>query len=386
MFDSNRLYCNKSCTKSADNGDRELATSGFSVDSQAVLMALQSFAKGPSRQTPLIVSNELAGTFNIANLYLKAEVDRMGLGSFKAVGGGFAVAELILRNARATLGDDIGYKNLTDPQVRAIAEKMTFVCASAGNHGMAVANGAAHFGAKAVIFVAETVPKPFINRLEKIGAEVRVSGKDYEQSMANALQLAEQNDWILLADSSWPGYMDIPGLVMQGYSVIGDEISSQMDELNTVPTHIFLQAGVGGMAGAFAACARKKWGRSNKQPFPKIVVVEPEAAPCLMASVKAGEITIAEGPVSCMGRLDCKEPSLLAFEYLAKEADAFMVISDSEAEQAAAKLSAQGLPTTPSGAAGFAGLTMAAQDKQLRDALGLDNSSQVLLVVSEGAL
>jgi diaminopropionate ammonia-lyase len=203
------------------------------------------------------------------------------------------------------------------------------------------------------------------------GAEVERAGADYEVSLEAARRAAVENGWHLLSDSSWPGYAAWPLDVMEGYLAMGAEVAEQ---IGAPPTHIFLQAGVGGLAAAAGASARAAWGDA-----PMIVVVEPEAARALFEGVQAGRALNVPGPVSNMGRLDCKEASHLALGYLAREADAFMTISDAEAAAMVAELPAHGLDSSPSGAAGLAGLACVDAD-----AVGLDGASRVLVYLSEG--
>ena len=251
--------------------------------------------------TPLVDAPALAARARVAQVHVKDERGRMGLGSFKALGAAYVIA----RDAEA-----------------GIAKGKTYVTASAGNHGLSVAAGAAAFGAHAVIYLAETVPEAFADRLRDIGATVVRHGAIYEQSMAGAAAAAAENVWALLSDSSWPGYFDRPYTLMEGYLALMQETVSQMD---APPTHIFLQAGVGGLAAASAAYARHAWGAA-----PRIIVVEPDAAPALYASVQAGSAQVTTGPASDMGRLDCKEPSLIALKGLARDADDFMLITENE--------------------------------------------------------
>ena len=171
-------------------------------------------------------------------------------------------------------------------------------------------------------------------------AEVRVEGADYEASMVAAQNAAKEEGFILLSDSSWEGYTELPHRLMEGYLVAAEEVVSQMP---VVPTHIFLQAGVGGLAGAMAAYFRHAWGT-----VPVIVVVEPGAAPALKASIEAGKPVFADGPVSNMGRLDCKEPSLIALKGLSRDADFFLTISDDLASDITGKLGNFGIHSTPS--------------------------------------
>lgn len=280
-------------------------------------------------------------------LLVKDETGRMGLGAFKALGGVYAVAQLIAQRA----GGDVAPQDLQSAEVGTVARDMTFVCASAGNHGMAVAAGAALFGAGARIHLSDTVPEAFARRLRDKGAEVVRSGATYEESIAAAIADAEALGAIHLADGSWPGYTEPPRLVMEGYTVIADELRRSFEASGDWPSHVFLQAGVGGLAAAMTWMIRRTW-----QAQPEIVVVEPDAAPCLAESARAGAMVTVDGPVSNMGRLDCKTPSMLAFEVLKTGADRFVTVTDEAAESAVKEARRLGFETTPSGAAGLAAL------------------------------
>lgn len=325
------------------------------------------FARCPAADvTPLHSLDALAAELGVASLRAKDERSRMGLGSFKALGAAHAIA----KRAVALGGSD---RDLS----KALAGE-TFVCASAGNHGLSIAAGARLFGAQAVIYLSETVPSNFADRLRAKGADVVIVGRDYEESMAAAMAAAEKEGWCLLSDTSWPGYTDLSRDVMEGYLIMASEVGDQVDE---PPTHVFLQAGVGGLAAGCAVMARRLWGKA-----PTICVVEPEFAPALLASVEAGKSVNAPGPVSSMGRLDCKEPSLLALDGLAREAEAFMTISEDDAADAVARLAQHGIATSPSGGAGLAGLMTALRTPKDKEQLGLTSKSRVLVYVSEGAV
>ena len=197
----------------------------------------------------------------------------------------------------------------------------------------------------------ETVPEDFANRLRAKNAEVVRSGKDYEASIQAAILDANVNGAIHLADGSWPGYIEPPRLVMEGYTVLAEELRHDFEMSGDWPSHVYLQAGVGGFAGAIAYMIRKNWSVQ-----PKIIIVEPEAAPCVKQSINKGKICTVDGPVSGMGRLDCKTPSLLAFDILSVAADECVVISEDEAEEAVRAAKKFNLNTSPSGAAGLAAL------------------------------
>lgn len=328
----------------------------FPADDPSPVTAL--LARCPAAaETPLVAAPGLARRAGVTAVHVKDERGRMGLGSFKALGA----AHVIACDAMAAGGDPA-----TALRGRA------YVTASAGNHGLSVAAGARVFGARAVVYLAETVPEGFARRLREKGAEVRRAGADYEASMAAAARAASDERLQLLSDSSWKGYTAIPHRLMEGYLAMAEEAARQIPE---PPSHIFLQAGVGGLAGAVAAFARRTWGDG-----PCIVTVEPEAAPALTESIRAGRPVTAPGPVSSMGRLDCKDASWIALKGLARDVDAFATITEDEAAAALPLLAAEGLETTPSGGAGLAALLAGALH---RDALGLTPGARVLAILSE---
>lgn len=309
--------------------------------------------------TPLTQAPIVAKAANVPELWLKDERTRMGLGSFKALGAAYVIADLAAQQSR----------KVTDAPL----EGRTFITASAGNHGLSVAAGARIFGAKSVIYISQTVPESFAERLAQEGATVKREGADYEASMTAATKAAKKNGWALLSDSSWPGYTDLPHKLMEGYLVMGAEIATDIPK---PPTHIFLQAGVGGLACAMAAFARRIWGDA-----PIITIVEPAAAPALFESIKAGTLVETRGPESNMGRLDCKTASMIALAGLAHDADIFMTISDEDAVRAQELLEEADFATTPSGGAGVAGLLMAAQT----DLVDLSGDVRALAIISETA-
>ncbi|WP_296424054.1 pyridoxal-phosphate dependent enzyme [Yoonia sp.] len=306
--------------------------------------------------TPMLDLADIAAQIGIAQLQVKDERARMGLGSFKALGAAYAIA----REASEQVRDDAWETALVG---------RVYITASAGNHGLSVAAGARLFGARAVIYLAHTVPEAFAARLREKGAGVVRAGATYEDSLVAAQTAADAGDGTLLSDGSWPGYIALPSRVMEGYLQLAAEAASQMD---TPPTHIVLQAGVGGLAAAVAAYARRVWGDA-----PHITVVEPDAAPALIESIRAQRVVTTQGPVSSMGRLDCKTPSMVALAGLARDADLFVTITEAEALHGIDTLTAHGVVTTASGGAGIAAL-LAGQP-----ALGPD--ARVLAILSEGA-
>jgi diaminopropionate ammonia-lyase len=269
----------------------------------------------------------------------------MNLGSFKALGAAYVIA------SDASEGD---------------VKNTTYVTASAGNHGLSVAAGASAFGAQAVVYLSHTVPEDFAIRLSEIGASVVRAGDNYEASMLAAQKAATDNNWVLLSDSSWDGYFKRPWRLMEGYTVMAAEI---IQEMVHVPSHIYLQAGVGGMAGAMAACFRNAWG-----DVPIITVVEPAYAPALTNSIVEGKFVSTSGPVSDMGRLDCKEASLIALAGLSRDANSFVTLTEKECLDAIKVLPKYNLDTSSSGGAGIAAMMMS----------DLPADARVLCILSEG--
>ena len=322
-----------------------------STDSAAVQALLAGCPN--AAETEMLQAPNIAQDLNIAQLSVKDERGRMGLGSFKALGAAYVIAHSAIVQGEAQ-------------------SAKTYVTASAGNHGLSVAAGAKAFGAAAVIFLSQSVPEAFAKRLIAHGATVERAGESYEQSMSAAQTAAKENGWTLLSDSSWKGYSDLSHRLMEGYTVFMAEAERQI----SAPSHIFLQAGVGGLAGAAAAMARKTWGEA-----PVIVVVEPCHAPALLGCIQAGDFIAATGPGSAMGRLDCLEASLIALKGLAKDADVFALISEEEGQAGANYAAAHQMESTPSGAAGLAGLLASPAH---RTALKIDANSHVLVILSEG--
>ncbi|MCA0872284.1 diaminopropionate ammonia-lyase [Seohaeicola saemankumensis] len=316
----------------------------------ALLRQCPAYAPTPLREVARLTANRL---------WIKDETTRMRLGSFKALGGAFAVAQMICDRS-----------GLPDPTTAGdVAGAMTFITASAGNHGLSVAAGAQVFGATAKIVLSASVPEAFANRIRAKGADViRIDGS-YEDSVTEAARLAAEHGWIHLADGSWEGYTEAPALVMEGYTVLAEECRQAFENTESFPDHVLLQAGVGGLAAAVAGHIRCFW---PKQP--RITVVEPDAAPCLLRSVQAGALTHADGPVSNMGRLDCKDASLLAFETLRRAADDFVTVTDAQAAEAAARMTATGIATTPSGGAALAAIPL----------LDLPAEASIMIIASEG--
>lgn len=351
----------------------EMQAKRISVDADTVRALLRYC---PINQaTPLLELQAYAAELGVERLYLKDERERMGLGSFKATGAAYVIASAAIKEIEKNPG--IRIETLHSDELKQVLNGHTYISSSAGNHGLSIAAGARIFGARAVIYLAQNVAEAFAERLRGYGAEVVREGEDYEQSMAAAIRRAEIESWTLLSDSSWPGYTDIPGQVMEGYLLVAAEICEQLQD-KALPTHVFLQAGVGGLAAAMTAYFRKQWGDA-----PIIVVVEPDAAPALYASVEAGKAVLTQGPASVMGRLDCKAPSHLALAELSRQADWFVTLTDARVNEAVTSLNKQGIDSTASGVAGIAVLQQSCAGDEVREKLGISGECRILAIITE---
>lgn len=333
--------------------------------------------------TPLLEFGNLAAKLSVESVLYKHEGPRFGLGSFKALGGSYAAFRVLQRALSESLGYAVPLREIGDAKFSDFAARTTVVSATDGNHGRALAWGAQRLGMPCRIYIHAEVAEERAQAIRNFGAEViRVDG-DYDASLAVTRAEAEANDWFIVSDTSWPGYSDTPRDVMAGYGVMVHEINQ---ELERAPTHVFLQAGVGGLAAAVTAALRQHWGEDS----PRVVVVEPKLAPCLMASSKTGELTVA--PISretLMAGLSCAEPSQIAWQILADEASDFLTIPESVVAPAVRLMASPfdgdpALEVGESAIAGLAGLICAATQNPLRRNVGLDKSSRVLLIGSEG--
>lgn len=336
------------------------------------------------RETPLLALPGLARELGLGAVHVKDEGRRLGLGSFKALGGSYAVIRLALEAAAERLGRPVDVAELRNPEIWAISGTLIFACATDGNHGRSVAQGASLIGAKSVVFVHAGVSDARVAAIARFGAEmVRVEG-DYDHSVAEAARTSAENGWTVVSDTSWPGYERIPALVMQGYTAL---LREALRALPAAPTHVFVQAGVGGIAAALAGHLSLALGGDR----PSFVVVDPARAACLFESARAGRLVrVAPGAPTVMAMLECYEPSRIAWRILSRVADGFMTVDEADAVAAMNRL-ARPAPGDPaivageSGGVGLAGVIAAVGDPAVKAALGLDGGSRVFVVNTEGA-
>ncbi len=343
------------------------------------------------QKTPLLSLDKLASDVGIRSVHYKDESSRFGLGSFKALGGAYAVYRLLAKQIQRVTGDNASMADLVEGKYSDIVSQFTVASATAGNHGRSVAWGAQQFGCRCFIYIHSGVSDLRGQEIAKYGATiVRVAG-NYDDSVARAAADAEQQGWTIVSDTSYEGYMEIPKWVMQGYTLMVEEIIEQYhiweSEDIEKPTHIFLQCGVGGMAAAICGYLWDSWGESR----PLCVVVEPDKADCLYQSATKDKLSEIDGALNTfMVGLACGVPSLLAWTLLQQGADYFLTIPDQGPldvvkQLAQGKWSVAPIVAGESATAGLSALIDVAADSDLRDQLNLNENSRVLLIGTEGA-
>lgn len=335
------------------------------------------------RPTPLVGLPGLARRVGIGEVLVKDEASRFGLGSFKALGGAYAVFRLVAEEVAGTTGRRPAVAELTAGHHRDVAERLVVTCTTDGNHGRSVAWGARRVGCRCVIYVHEGVSQSRADAIRAHGAEVIRAGRTYDESVEINARDAAKHGRHVIADTDPSGVTPATAAIMQGYRVLVDEA---LAEMAAPPTHVLLQVGCGGFAAAVAAHLL-----GALEDVPRIVGVEPEAAACLAPSIAAGRPIGAAGDLdTLMAGLSVGQMSWPAWEILRPATEAVAVIPD-EASAAAMRILAHGADGDPelvsgeSGAAGLAGLLAVAGRDDARASLRLDASSRVLLISTEGA-
>lgn len=335
--------------------------------------------------TPLHSLTAMAKDAGLGAIWYKDESQRFGLKSFKALGGAYAVACQLQKVLEERLGKRPIIADLLNGSLKEEVAGIVVSCATDGNHGRSVAWGAQMFGCGCVIYIHRDVSEGRKKAMEAFDAEViRITG-NYDESVRQADADAKANDRIIVSDTSYEGYMEVPKDVALGYTVMLAEIVEQLD--GDIPTHVFVQGGVGGLASAVAGYFWDLWG--NRRP--RFIIVEPEQANCLQLSAKAGEPVVVEGDLdTLMAGLACGEVSALGWQILSNGADDFMTLSE-EAVADTMRLLAKGYGSDPaieageSAVPGLAAAVIAREQEPFAKALNLDAQSKVLVIGTEGA-
>ena len=310
--------------------------------------------------TPLLSLNKLSKELNLKNIFYKDENKRFDLKSFKALGGAYAVEKVTKGN-----------------------KDIVVATATAGNHGRSVAWGARRLGLKCKIFISEFVSEARGQAMSDLGADVIKVKGNYEQSLIECIKQSTENNWQIVQDVAWKDYMVVPKYTMAGYSVMMREIIDQIN--NEKITHVILQAGVGGMAGAMVAGIAR-----YLDNVPVTIVVEPDSAACVLESIKTGKIEkIDIKRESLMGGMSCGEVSLVPWEILKNSVKHCISLPDDDIAKTMRLLgnstfSEHRIIAGENSAPGVIGLIASYEDQIIKQKLQLDENSNILIIGCEG--
>ena len=370
------------------------------ADKQLAVMSLENVGKARKFHesfpqysvTPLAQLNGMAEYLGLGSLFVKDESYRFGLNAFKVLGGSFAMARYIA----GQLGKDVSevdYNYLTGDKLKEEFGQATFFTATDGNHGRGVAWAANRLGQKAVVLMPKGSVQSRFNNIAKEGAQVSIEEVNYDECVRRANAMAEKTEHgVMVQDTAWEGYEDIPAWIMQGYGTMASEAAQQLKEAGVDrPTHIFIQAGVGSLAGAVQGYFANLFHDCE----PTVVVMEAQAADCLYQGAKAGDgdIRIVDGDLSTiMAGLACGEPNIISWDILKNHSAFFVSCPDWVSAKGMRMLGApvKGDPQVVSGESGAVGMGLIAtlmtepEYAELKDAIGLNKDSRVLMFSTEG--
>ncbi|WP_413481639.1 diaminopropionate ammonia-lyase [Serratia proteamaculans] len=338
------------------------------------------------RPTPLTPLPLLARTLGVKTIQVKDESHRFGLNAFKALGASWAMANHLAQQLELT------EQSLTFPQLQAALRHQpsltqTFATTTDGNHGRGVAWMARLSGQKAVINMPAGTTTERLQAIRAEGAAAQIVPMNYDDAVRLTAKQAEEAGWVIMQDTAWPGYEAIPLWIMQGYSTLITEIAEQLTEL---PTHLFVQAGVGAFAGAIQAAAIARWG----EQAPRVIIVESSQADCLYRSVQRNDgqtVAVSGALETIMAGLACGEANTIAWPILRDNSYAFLSCEDEVAALGMRMLAAPcpgDMPITSgeSGAVstGALGILMQPDYASMAQMLDLDHNARVLLISTEG--
>ena len=339
-------------------------------------------------QTPLVALEHLATVLDVVGVYVKDESRRFGLNAFKVLGGSYCIGQYIAKRLELTTSG-LTYRRLVDVETKNRTGNLTFVTATDGNHGRGVAWTANRLHQNSVVYMPEGSAKERLENIRRLGAEASVTNLNYDDTVRFARDQAERNGWVLIQDTSWDGYEEVPTWIMQGYTTMGVEIVQQLEAVR--PTHIFLQAGVGAMAGAMVGFFADYY----KETCPIFAIIEPHEANCIFRTAAAMDGTLhnVTGKLNTiMAGLACGEPCSIGWEVLQKYADHFVSVPDTVAAKGMRIL---GNPLSgdtavisgESGAVtvGFLAEVMKKEEFcEIRENLKLTSDSRILCISTEG--
>jgi diaminopropionate ammonia-lyase len=341
-------------------------------------------------ETPLIKLDALSAKIGLRDFYLKDESWRFGLNAFKVLGGSYAIARYIAQKTGKDIAE-LDYETLVSNELKQKLGDITFYTATDGNHGRGVAWAANKLRQKSVVLMPAGSSATRLENIRKEGADASITDLNYDDAVRLANEKASKDpNGVMVQDTAWPGYEEIPAWIMQGYGTMAYESYNQLKKHGIErPTHIFVQAGVGSLAGAVQGF----FANAYKDNPPIVTVVEAQAADCLYRSAKEQKLVAVGGDLSTiMAGLACGEANTISWEILKNHTSFFVSAPDWVAAKGMRLLAAPVRPDVQvisgeSGAvpAGLVATLMENDDyKDLRDALGLNASSTVLVFSTEG--
>lgn len=370
------------------------------ADTSLPIMSLENVAKARAfhesfpqySKTPLAKLDHMAEYLGLGGLFVKDESYRFGLNAFKVLGGSFAMANYIAKQTHRDVSQ-LPYAVLTSEELRKEFGQATFFTATDGNHGRGVAWAANRLGQKSVVLMPKGSTQTRLENILKEGADATITDVNYDECVRRANAMAEQTpNGVMVQDTAWDGYEEIPSWIMQGYGTMASEADEQLREYGCDrPTHIFIQAGVGSLAGAVQGYF------ANRYPDnpPMVVVMEADSAACLYKGAKAadGSIRIVDGDMpTIMAGLACGEPNTISWDILKNHVSVFTSCPDWVSARGMRLLAApvKGDPQVTSGESGAVGMGLLSavmeqeEYRDLRELLNLDKNSTVLLFSTEG--
>ncbi|MCL1835802.1 MAG: diaminopropionate ammonia-lyase [Oscillospiraceae bacterium] len=343
--------------------------------------------------TPLVALGNLAGALGVGGIYVKDESYRFGLNSFKALGCTFALASFIAQTIGCSVWD-LDYGTLTSPDMKSRLGEYTFFATTDGNHGRALAWAASQIGQKSVIYMPKGCPLVRLENIRREGAEAYITDSNYDDTIRFTAELADKTPGgVIVQDTAWEGYEDIPGWIMQGYGVMALEACDQLREMGVMPTHMLIQAGVGAFAGSAQGLVSNYYGADSPVTF----VVEPIVADCHYRSAQKGDgsiVNVGGDMDTIMAGLACGEPNILSWDILKNKSSYFVSIEDEIAARGMRVLGAplRGDPRVISGESGASSMgflteLLTSGDSsmaELREQAGIGKDSRILVFSTEG--
>lgn len=339
-------------------------------------------------ETPFLDLKNLAEKAGVKNILVKDESYRFALNAFKVLGGSYAIGKVIAEKLDMDI-KDLTFEKLTSKEVKDKLGDVTFITATDGNHGRGVAWAAKQLKQKSIVYMPRGSAEERVKNIEKEGATVKVLDANYDECVRQANELAEEKGYIMVQDTAWDGYEDIPKWIMQGYMTLAWEMYESLQEKNIKPTHLFLQAGV----GSFAAATTGFFANMYKEDKPIITIVEPDTVACIYESAKADKRVLVGGNYkTIMAGLACGEPNTFGLKVLLDNCEHFISASD---EFAAFGMRVLGNPyksdkkiiSGESGASSFGAILKILTDDRYEDErkkLNINEDSNLIFVSTEG--